>query len=319
MAAPQASIRTLTVNPALDVWGEVDRLEPVKKLRVRNLRYSPGGGGVNVARVVRRLGGEAMAIYARGGPTGARYDELVKTEGLSADLLPIAGETRESLTILDRTDRREYRLVLPGPTLSEPEWRAVLDAATAARCDYLVASGSLPPGVPADFFARVAQAAKRSGVRLVLDTSGEALVRGLEAGVWMAKPNREELEAALGRTLAGHDEQVAAARDLVLDGAVEVLVLSLSEHGALMVTRDQALRLSALEIEPRCSVGAGDTMVGAMVLASARGAQPAEAFRHGVAAGSAALLGHAGELCRPEDVERLEAELRRLPPGAPTA
>lgn len=311
----QAAIRTLTVNPALDVWGEVERLEPVRKLRVTNLRVAPGGGGVNVARAVRRLGGEAVAVYARGGATGARFDDLMQAQGVTCEPVAVRGETRESFTVYDRATSQEYRLVLPGPALSEPEWRAVL-AAASAPADYLVASGSLPPGAPSDFFARAAEAAKARGVRFVLDTSGAALAEGLKAGVWLAKPSLEELENAVGAKLDGSEAQTAAARDVVLRGDAEVLLLSLSERGAILITREQILRLPAPAIEPRCSVGAGDSMVAAMVLSLARGAPLDDAFRLAVAAGSAALLGEAGELCRREDVERLEAELRTSRPSA---
>ncbi|HWA63579.1 MAG TPA: PfkB family carbohydrate kinase, partial [Caulobacteraceae bacterium] len=188
-------IATLTVNPAVDVSAEVDRLEPERKLRCEAVRHDPGGGGVNVARVIRRLGGDALAVLAAGGDAGARLSRLLAAEGVETRAVPIAGETREDFTALDRSSGRQYRFVLPGPQLARAELQRIVSQTVGLtpKPSVVVASGSLPPGAPPDLYGRLARRLARRGVRMALDASGPALAAGLAAGVWLAKPNLREL------------------------------------------------------------------------------------------------------------------------------
>jgi 6-phosphofructokinase 2 len=148
-----ALIVTLTPNPAIDISTSVDEVVPVRKLRCEAARRDPGGGGINVARVVQRLGAEVTAIYPAGGCTGELLRRLVKREGVQSLAIPVAEETRESFTALDQKSGEQYRFVLPGAPLSEAEWCACLDALEAVDPlpPFVVCSGSLPPGVPDDF------------------------------------------------------------------------------------------------------------------------------------------------------------------------
>jgi 6-phosphofructokinase 2 len=305
------AIVTLTMNPALDVSTAVERVVSTHKLRCGPARVDPGGGGVNVARVVHRLGGEAGAVYAVGGPTGQAYRQLLEAEGVSGFPITIEGSTRQDFTVDETATGEQYRFVLQGPKLAEPEWRRCLEALAehVGPGTYVVASGSLPPGVPDDFYRRVARMARERDARCVLDTSGEALRSALEEGVHLVKPNRRELHLLTGRALDTAEEQERAARELVAGGRAEIVALTLGADGAVLAWPDGVARLPAPKVELQSAVGAGDSFVGAMVLALAEGRPLVEAFRYACAAGAAALLTPATELCRREDVERLERQL----------
>ncbi len=231
-------IVTLTLNPAIDASCQADEVRPVHKIRTSHERYDPGGGGINVARVIRELGGEALAVYTAGGLTGEAFDRMVGTIGLARRAIRIAGLTRVSHTVFERRSGQEYRFVPEGPPLTDAEWQAALAALATLDADYLVASGSLPQGVPVDFYARLAAAVRARGGRFVLDTSGEALCAALGAGVHLIKPSRGELERALGRSLREPAALEDAARGLVADGGVEIVAVSLGADGALLATRD---------------------------------------------------------------------------------
>ncbi|MCP8940720.1 PfkB family carbohydrate kinase, partial [Alsobacter sp. SYSU M60028] len=166
---------TFTPNPAVDMWAEVDRVEPTHKMRTRGVRYDPGGGGVNVARVLHALGDPALAVCLVGGPTASLFRDLAARAGLPVDTIAIAGMTRVSQVVRETTTGLEYRFVPEGPTLSAGECAAGLDALARHRPQWVVASGSLPPGAPDDLYARVAALARANGARVALDTSGAAL------------------------------------------------------------------------------------------------------------------------------------------------
>ena len=302
---------TLTMNPAIDVSTSVDRITPVHKLRCAAAQRDPGGGGINVARVVLKLGGEVTAIYPVGGATGELLRRIVEQDGIHGLLFEVRDETRLSFTVLENETGDEYRFVLPGPALSEPEWQQGIREIErlAEPPGILVMSGSLPPGVPDDFYARVARIAKDRGTRLVLDSSGPALSAALQAGMYLIKPNLRELRELTGQTLEDETSWLAACRALLDAGQAEVVALTLGNQGALLATRDAAVRAPALPIEPVSTVGAGDSFLGAMVWALAGGHDLEDAFRYGVAAGSAALITPGTELCRREDVERMYGQV----------
>lgn len=309
------TIVTLTLNPSIDGSAEADMVRPVHKIRTSDERYDPGGGGINVARVIRELGGPVLAMYLAGGATGGVLDDLLDTALIAHRRVPIADHTRISHAVFERSSGEEYRFVPAGPLVMEWEWRAILEALEDIDCEYLVASGSLPRAVPDDFYETVAALAHRKGIRLVLDTSGSALRAGLVRGVHLVKPSLGELEALVGRRLADGAAQEAAARELIDAGSAKMVALTLGRDGALLVTAQAALRQPALDVVAKSAVGAGDSFVAAMTLALAQGRDEQDAFAYGMAAGAAAVLSPGTGLCRREDVERLYGELsRQIPP-----
>lgn len=308
-------VATLTINPAVDMSTDVARVEPDHKLRCAAERQDPGGGGINCARVIARLGGAVTAVFPAGGAVGQVLQRLVQEEGVAAMPVATRADTRLNFTVLERETGREFRFVMPGPELAQGEWRALAAAACAAvdREGILIVSGSMPPGLPEDVLPGLAQAARERGIRLALDTSGTALRAGLAAGVYLAKPNLRELAELTGAPLDDETAQLAACRDLVASGRAEAVALTLGRDGAMLVTRTLALRARPLPVRPVSTVGAGDSFLGAMVWSIARGDSLAEALRHGMAAGSAALLTPGTELCRVEDVMRLCREVEIEP------
>lgn len=309
-------IVTITMNPAVDLSTSVDRVVPVHKLRCSPAVRDPGGGGINVARVATRLGADVQAIYPRGGETGALLRRLIDGEGIASLEVHVAGETREDITVFEEETAEQFRFVFPGPELSQAEWRQCLAAIAALQGNpaFFVASGSLPPGVPADFYAEAASLAKTRGAKVIVDTSGPALQAALGEGVFLIKPNLRELRQMTGLALDDLSSRIAAARELVTAGRAEIVALSLAHEGALFVTGGGTWRAPALEVELVSAVGAGDSFVGALTWSLASGHDLEQAFRYAVAAGSAALLTPGTGLSRAEDVLRLydEVALERL-------
>lgn len=313
-------VLTLTPNPAVDISTSVARVEPTRKLRCSAESRDPGGGGLNVARVAGRLGSRAVAIYPAGGLVGQRLESLVRSEGVESVVVPVQGETREDLTVLDETTREEYRFVLPGPRLRDAEWMKCLKALADVefKPDFICASGSLPPGAPEDFYARVAEIAESRGVRFALDTSGPALKSALRERVHLIKPNLAELRELVGGALDEDRSLIAACRTLVEGGRTEVVALTLGAQGALLVTGDAAWRAQPLPIRPLSTVGAGDSFLGAMVWALASKLSLEEAFRYGAAAGAAALLVPGTDLSDAANIRRFLPQVVIEPIAAPS-
>lgn len=305
-----ADILTLTLNPALDLFTSVDQVVPAHKLRCGPHQMHPGGGGINVARVLHRLGADVLALFTAGGVTGERLSELLAQEGLRAQAVPIGGETRESFTVHEGLSGQDYRFVLPGPALTETEWQACLHhVPSCLPARFVVASGSLPPGVPSDFHARLAQCTRQAGARFVLDSSGPALAAALQAGVWLVKPSLRELRELTGLPLESEPHWVDATRALILQGQAEIVALSLGEQGALLVTADAAWRAQALPVAVASTIGAGDSFLAGLVWALSQSVDLSEALRLAMAAGAAALLTAGTALCQPADIARLAPEV----------
>jgi 6-phosphofructokinase 2 len=305
-------IVTLTINPAIDIFVNVGRVEPTRKLRCSAPKRDPGGGGINVARVAHRLGSRVTAIYPTGGAIGKLLHRLVEREGIDSLVTPSHVETRENFMAYEETTGEQYRFVLPGSALHRAEWQAVLDKLTALpeKPKFVVASGSVPPGVPGDFFAHVAREAKQLGAQCVVDTSGPALKAALAQGVTLIKPNLVELSDLVGAALDNDDVRIAACRKLIADGRVKAVALTLGDQGALLVTAGEAFRAQPMAIEPVSTVGAGDSFLGGLVSALDSGHSLQQAFRVAVAAASAAVLSPGTELCRADEVQRLLPEVK---------
>jgi 6-phosphofructokinase 2 len=289
----------------------VTKIVPTRKLRCTTAQRDPGGGGINVARVIARLGGDVTALYPIGGVTGQLLHRLVDDEGVASITVPVREETREDFTLREEISGAQYRIVMPGPRFSECEWQGCLNglAAIEGSDGIVVASGSLPAGVPDDFYARAARIAARSGARFVLDSSGAPLAAALKERIYLVKPSRGELSGLAGDAPLDEHQCVRAASRLVKAEMTEAVAVTLGDKGALLVTRDGALRAPPLPVKVVSTVGAGDNFLGAMVWSLARGDDIQVAFRYGVAAGSAALLHPGTQLCSAADVHALFGEV----------
>jgi 6-phosphofructokinase 2 len=301
------SIVTLTLNPALDVSTATERLDHTEKVRCNEPRFDPGGGGINVARVARRFGGDVVALFPAGGPFGETVQALLERETVPFQPLPIAGSTRESIVINEADTGLQYRLTFAGPQLSSQELDRLSECIREAISpfSFFVVSGSTPPGIGRPFFDNLREMSKTTGAKLFLDTSGEGLCEAAGEGVYLIKPNRQELEVAWGADLVNEQDELDAARSLISQNWAEVVVVSLGGRGALLVTAHEDHRIPPVPVQVCSAVGAGDSMLAAIVYGLSRGLVLDEAVRLGVAAGAAALITPGSELARREDVERL--------------
>jgi 6-phosphofructokinase 2 len=299
-------ILTITLNPALDVLTTIDKVSDTHKMRCGPTLKHPGGGGVNVARVLHRLGANCMALYVAGGVTGERHHQLMKAEKVRCHVMPITEETRESFTAHETSSGNDFRFVLPGPNVSATEYEACFDyVAQHMPKKFLVISGGLAPGVPDNFYARLTALAKQQGVRVVLDTTGPALVEALKVGVYLFKPSLRELRDLTGQDLLDEDSQMAAVRQIIASGQAEIVALSLGSEGALLVNTIQAWRAPGLSVNVKTTIGAGDSFLAALTYSLTQTTSLELAMKQGMAAGAAALLSPGTSLCQSNDLHQL--------------
>ncbi len=301
------NIVTLTMNPAIDKSSSVAHVVPERKLYCKPPRFEPGGGGVNVCRAIKKLGGDSELLYPAGGLTGQRLQGLLDKEDLFHRPLPISGAVRESLVVLEEETGLQYRFGMPGPHLQKDEWRQFLEEIETIEPspDYLVASGSLPPGVPVDFYAQLARAGKKCGAKTIVDVAGEALEEALKEGVFLIKPNVREFRELVGEHVTEEAQIKEQAQNLIKEGRCEVVVISLGAAGALVAAESFTEHILPPTVPIISKVGAGDSMVAGIVLSLARGKTLREAVVFGIASGTAAVMTPGTELCRREDAERL--------------
>ncbi|MDE2133457.1 MAG: 1-phosphofructokinase family hexose kinase [Alphaproteobacteria bacterium] len=306
------NIVTLTMNPAIDVSAAVKHMITDHKIRCLKTKRDPGGGGINVARCLKRFGADPLAIFPMGGASGHMLERLVAGEEVRHQSFVIARDCRANFTANEMDTGAQYRFVLPGPTLGEEEWNAGLGLMTQASSNgYAVASGSLPRGVPHDFYARLARNLRvMGGAKLVLDTSGPPLKHALDLGVYLVKPSLSEFSDLLDTATPDHQACLAAARNLVVNGKAEIVALTMGADGAMLVSRDVALYAKPPPVTVRGTVGAGDSFLALLVMSIANRKSLAESFRMAVAGGSAALLSPGTGLCMPDIVAELTPQVQ---------
>lgn len=297
---------TMTLNPAVDKSCHVDQVVPERKLRCRDVRYDPGGGGLNVARAVKELGGEVVAYWMGGGPTANLLSDLLDEIGLNHERLPIQALTRENLIAYEESSGQQFRFGMPGavPTATEIESVLYQFQAIDPPPDYCVLSGSLPPGVDEDLYAQISRSLP-SSCRVILDTSGRSLQRGLESPVFLIKPNIGELGELSDEPIESDEQIHEVAGKLIAEGKTQVVVTSLGSGGVALTTSDLREHIRAPTVKIRSKVGAGDSTVAGIVLGLSQGKDLSDAVRFGVAAGSAAVMTDGTELCHRKDTEQL--------------
>jgi 1-phosphofructokinase family hexose kinase len=298
-------IVTITVNSALDKSTHFKGLVPEQKIRCEEPRFDAGGGGINVSKAISRLGGTSMAVFTSGGPTGKMLEELVAKEGIVYEAVAVESWTRESFVAVDDNTNSQYRFGFTGGKISEEESDRMLETIAALKPKFLVASGSLNEGLSDDFYRKIAEIAKKSNAKLIVDTSGEALKKALEVGVYMIKPNVGELAKLIGVERLELEEVNEAAKQIIAKGGAEIVVVSLGPQGAVLVTKDVYEFVPAPNVAKKSTVGAGDSMVGGMVWALSQNKSLKEVIRWGVACGSAATMNEGTQLFKFEDAKRL--------------
>jgi 6-phosphofructokinase 2 len=267
-------IVALTLNPTIDKSARIDQVVAERKLYCTDPHFEPGGGGINVARAIKKLGGSSRLLYTAGGYTGSRLEELLAAEGLNQRRIPLAGMTRESLAVLEEATGLQYRFGMPGPTLRPEEWQQCLKEVSLLDPypDYLVVSGSLPPGIPTDAYAQIARIGKKNGAKVIVDVAGDTLKQALKEGVYLIKPNIREFSELLGKDVKEELEIEDEATEMVRKGWCEILVISLGSAGALLVSAEGNEHIRPPTVPIISKVGAGDSMVAGLVLRLAQGA-----------------------------------------------
>jgi len=301
-----ATIITITFNPAIDKSTTVPLLIPEKKLYCTHPVYEPGGGGINVARAIKRLGGDATAIYLEGGYSGKVFTELLRIEKI--DIIPIRtlGVTRENLVVKELSTNKQFRFVMPGDAVSDKEWKNCVKALSQIPIvNYIVVSGSLPAGVPPDIFERMASIARSKNARLIVDTSGAALNHAVEAGTYLIKPNLKELALLVGKDSLNIEEVEKASQEIINRHQCEVVVTSLGAMGAILTTKEIFIRIIPPKVNIQSTVGAGDSMLAGIVLSLSNHKNLIESVQFGVACGTAATMNQGTELCHINDVKQL--------------
>lgn len=307
------NIITLTMNPAIDVSSTVKHVIATHKIRCLKTRRDPGGGGINVARVLKRFGVEPLAIFPVGGPSGLMLESMVAHEEVRHQSFNTNHECRANFTVNEEDTGEQYRFVLPGPSLGEEEWNAGIGLTTAACAGggYAVLSGSLPRGVPTDFYARISHNLKSIGssAKIILDTSGPSLKQALDVGVYLVKPSLSEFTDFMGVKMDEDNPDVdlcvKAGKQLVTAGNAEIVALTMGGSGAILVSRDLALQAQPPKVKVNGTVGAGDSFLAILVLRLAQRQSLIDAFRQAIAAGTAALASAGTGLCSPETVDEL--------------
>ena len=301
-----AAIITVTLNPAIDKSTSITALIPEKKLRCTDPIFEPGDGGINVARAIKRLGGNATAIFLAGGYTGKFFSEMLEKEKIDSLKIDTAKQTRENLIVFDNATGLQYRFGMPGPKVETTEWEKILSTLEKIKkIDFLVASGSIPQGVPLDIYARIAAIAKKKNAKCIVDTSGEPLLHAADEGVYLLKPNIGEMATLIGSKNINSKKITAFAKDLIARKKCEVLVVSMGASGAMMITKNEMKKIIAPIVKRKGTVGAGDSMVAGIVLSLAKGEKILDAVRYGIACGSAATMNAGTQLCSLSDVNKL--------------
>jgi 6-phosphofructokinase 2 len=300
-------IITLTVNPAIDKSTSVAGIRPHSKLRCEPPVFEAGGGGINISRVIKELGGNSLCMYLSGGATGEHLKNMLDQADIMQQIVPISGWTRENLAVTDSTTELQYRFGMPGPEVKESEWKQCLDhlESLLVAGDFLVASGSLSPGMPDHFFAEVATLAKHKKAKFILDTSEKALIKGAAAGVYLLKPNLGELSGLCGVKSISSMNLLPLAKKFLDKNTCEILVVSLGSRGALLLTKDHTEYILAPTVHAKSTIGAGDSMLAGMVKGLAEGKSLGEMAKYGVACGTATAMSEGTQLCKKKEVDEL--------------
>lgn len=298
-------ILTVTLNPAIDKSSSTEILKPESKLRCKEVVREPGGGGINVSKALNELETPNVALFPSGGNNGRMLCALLEEEGIHYHAIDTSVETREAWIMLETSTNHQFRFNFPGRPIKEECVYNLIDAMRSFAPSYVVASGSLPPGLPDHFYGLIVKNANALGAKTIIDTSGAAL-QGLKGkGTWLIKPNINELKGLLNVTDIPEKEVDDAARQVIRDGYAEIVVVSMGAKGAWLVSAQEKYFASAPQVEKKSTVGAGDSLVAGLTHAFLKQYSYENAIRFGVACGSAATKNSGTQLFKKEDVYSL--------------
>ncbi|OSZ81214.1 hypothetical protein CAP36_08250 [Chitinophagaceae bacterium IBVUCB2] len=298
-------ILTVTLNPCIDKSSTVDKFKPEAKLRCTEIINEPGGGGINVSKALKELDAPSVALFPAGGHNGNMLCSLLKEEEILFHAVDTKVETRENWIVLETADNNQFRFTFPGREVAEETIKTLVDQIRSFSPTYVVASGSLPPGLPDYFYGLIVKNAAAVGAKCIVDTSGPALQALKGKGAYLIKPNSSELCKMLNVESLDKNEIPDAAQQSIADGFAEIIVVSMGPDGAWLVTADEKYFVAAPAIEKKSTVGAGDSMVAGITYSLYKQLSLQEAICFGVACGSAATMNHGTQLFNKSDVEKL--------------
>lgn len=298
-----APVITVTLNPALDKTVNIEQFEYGGLNRIKEIRTDAGGKGINVAKVLKQFDTGVNALGLAAGYQGQVIRDQLEKLGIQASMIEASGETRVNLKVVDESTKQTTELNEPGFTVDAEllEQFQSLFKSKAAEASVIVLGGSLPPGTPPDYYRSLIESARAQGIRTILDADGEALAHGVEAAPFAIKPNIHELEALLGETFDSMERIIEAARTLI-DRGIEYVLVSMGAEGSLLVSKAAAVRASPFPIVPVSTVGAGDSMVAAMVYSILEGKSIEETARWTSAAGTITASKPGTQVCTLHEV-----------------
>ena len=304
-------IYTVTLNPALDKTVEIPGMALDTVNRITEMRTDPGGKGINVSKVIAKLGGESCAVGILGGGSGKMLEKLLEGEPFTTQFRFVEGQTRTNIKIIDREGQTNTDINEPGLTVTAAELDALLRELLAELRpgDIVVLAGSLPKGAPQDTYRTWTAACKKAGARVFLDADGALLAEGLKAAPYLIKPNDDELSRLAGKKLETLEELTAEGRRL-LERGIERVVISLGGRGALYLRKGSTIYAEGLKVPVGSTVGAGDSVVAALAYAEAQGLSEEEAVRLSTAAGAANVMCSGTQAAEREAVEALLPKVR---------
>ena len=303
-------ILTITLNPCIDKSTHAPWLKPESKLRCAQIINEPGGGGINVSKGLHKLGVSSTALFPAGGHNGGLLQDLLHQENIPFKAIKTQVETRENWIINTEDKNEQFRFTFPGYAVEEKCIVELIDAIRLYAPTFVVASGSLPPGLPDYFYGLIAKTANAVGAKCVVDTSGAALQALQGKKAYLIKPNIGELSRMLKVDGLDIHEVDDAAQQAILNGYAEVIVVSMGAIGAWLVTKDEKYLVKAPSVKVNTTVGAGDSMVAGMVFMLQKHLPLKEVVQFGVACGSAATINRGTQLFHLEEALFLYDSIR---------
>ncbi|MDG2435558.1 MAG: 1-phosphofructokinase family hexose kinase [Polaribacter sp.] len=298
---------TLTINPALDKSAKVTEMIPFDKLECHDITYHPGGGGINISRVLHRLGIESHCLFPYGGKTGEHLIELLQEEHVSVFSTPISIWTRENFAVFDMKTGLQFRFGMPTASFLEAEMKNIeqLIKEQVADGDIFVISGSLPKGLPTEYYSKIIQNLTSKGVKVIVDTSGPVFSEVLKNELFLIKPNQKELARLAGKESLSAKEREEFAMQLVTSNVAKYVVVSLGKDGAFMAHKNGIEYITAPVISVKSTIGAGDSMVAGLIYGITQNETPKNMLRWGVACGVSATLSEGSDLAHKENIEKI--------------
>lgn len=302
-------ILTITLNPAIDKSTVTDLIQPEVKQRCSDVMNEPGGGGINVSKALKKLKAESIALFPAGGHNGEKLKSLLKAEEIPFHSIDSSVETRENWVVLESETNHQFRFTFPGKSIEESVFKNLIDDIRSFSPTYVIASGSLPPGLPAHFYGLIVKTANSVGAKCIVDTSGPALQALKGKHAFLIKPNIGELCKMLNVDILQNNEVHDAAQQAVRDGFAELIAVSMGPEGAWLVTADEKHFAAAPAVKTKSTVGAGDSMVAGITYMLQQQQPLQQVINFGVACGSAATMNEGTQLFKIKDVHKLYEQI----------